>query len=133
MTRITRLAVSFPSLLFPLLFSALLLSPLLFSTPASAFNLLFLRDSPVAEFSEADIEMMIDAFDDAMDNYADGIARSWKNGKSGHFGQITPLDKTQEGDRTCRNVDIENSAGSKTGVSRFKYCKENNGQWQFIQ
>ena len=101
----------------------------LLASPAYGFNLLFLRDAPVAEFDSVDTGLMVENFYYAMNNGENGVTSSWENEDTGHFGAVTPLDSVKDGNKTCRNVRVENSAKSNSGTSNFKFCKEVGGKW----
>lgn len=105
----------------------------LVSSTAIAFNALFLKDSPVANFSPEDTSMMMDNLMSAMDNNDNGVVTEWKNEATGNFGSIMPLDLTEEGDTTCRHVVIENNADGQHGKSEFKLCKAADGKWLVAQ
>lgn len=103
-------------------------------TPAAfAFNLLFLRDSPVAQFTPEDTGLMVENFYHAMNENEDGEIAEWKNEDSGNFGSILPLNTTQEGDSKCRRVVIENSARGLHAKSEYKFCKAPEGKWLVTQ
>ena len=101
----------------------------LLAFPAYGFNLLFLKDAPVAEFDSVDTSLMVENFYDAMNNGEDGVTSEWKNEDTGHFGSATPLTTVVEGNTTCRTVRIESNAKSNSGVSNFKFCKEVGEKW----
>jgi len=101
----------------------------LLAFPAYGFNLLFLRDAPVAEFDSVDTSLMIENFYDAMNNGENGVTSSWENEETGHSGAITPLNSVKDGNTTCRNVRVENNATTNSGTSHFKFCKEVGEKW----
>jgi len=101
----------------------------LFTFPAYGFNLLFLKDAPVAEFDSVDTSLMIENFYDALNNGESGVASRWENEDTGHSGAITPLNLVKDGNTTCRNVKVENSATNNSGTSHFKFCKEVGEKW----
>jgi surface antigen len=118
MTRVARF------LLLPLLPLMLLMS-----MSAYAFNLLFLKDAPVAEFDSIDTGLMMESFYHAMDNNDNGVGAEWENQDTGHHGIVTPLDRTRLDNITCRNVEVENNATINSGRSQFKFCREDGGKW----
>lgn len=107
----------------------LLYSSLFASSAVFAFNLLFLKDAPVAEFDSIDTGLMLESFYHAMDNNDDGVSEEWVNEDSGHHGSVTPLDQTSVGTTTCRRVKVENHATVNSGISEFKFCKEDGNKW----
>ena len=103
------------------------------SPAAFAFNLLFLRDSPVAQFTPEDTGLMVENFYYAMDENEDGEIAEWKNEETGNFGSTLPFNTTQEGDNTCRRVVIENTARDQHAKSEYKFCKAPEGKWVVAQ
>lgn len=112
-----------------LLYTLLFTSSLFVASSAFAFNLLFLKDAPVAEFDSIDTGLMLESFYHAMDNNDDGVAAEWNNEDSGHHGAVTPLDRTHMDNITCRKVKVENHATVNSSISEFKFCKEEDGKW----
>jgi surface antigen len=89
-----------------------------------------LKDTPVSEFNEEDLSLFEKAHKEALKNRADGDTVSWKNPDTGASGTITPLKTDRIGGRDCRLLRIVNSAGGRTGDSRFWYCKQPDGKWK---
>lgn len=107
-------------------------SALLVATQAQAFNLLFLKDSPVADFDSVDTGLMVENFYHAMENTDDGVVSEWKNEDSGNFGSVVPSGTTVEGDQTCREARIENHAESNSAVSNLKFCRTVGERWSVV-
>ena len=106
---------------------------LLAASQAQAFNLLFLKDSPVAEFDSVDTGLMVEAFYHAMNDTGDGTVTEWKNEDSGHHGSFVPSATSDEGGRTCRDVRIENHARSNSAVSNLRFCKTEGERWAVVK
>lgn len=104
-----------------------------FSIPASGFNLSFLEDALIADFSDEDVDLMLDTFDRAMESNKDGEMSRWSNPKSGHGGTITVLETTTRDNQSCRKARIENQIGNSKSRSEFLLCQATNGSWQFTQ
>ena len=103
------------------------------TAPVQAFTALYLDDSPIANFSEQDNQLLIANFRDAMDNNADGETTEWKNEETGVHGSIRPIDTTQENGMTCRRVEVANTARDLSSRSTFKFCKAEGGDWGVAQ
>jgi len=109
---------------------ALIFALSLFIQAAFALNYRDLRAAPIASFNDRDIDMMMENFQDAMDNNSDGQSREWRNGESGHHGVVTPLDTSEYGGSFCRTVRIENYGDNSHAVTRLRFCKSSDGTWQ---
>jgi surface antigen len=104
-----------------------------FSISASGFNLSFLEDSPVAYFSDEDVDLMLDTFDRAMESNKDGEMSQWSNPKSGNGGTITVLETTTRDNQSCRKARIENQTKNSKGRSEFLFCQATDGSWKITQ
>ena len=102
---------------------------LLVSTPIHAANLFFLAGAPIAGLDDEDLKMLKETARDALENGADGVTKSWKNPKTGHFGDITVINTHNDYDTICRTVHFYLSAADKTGRSEFRACKADDGTW----
>ena len=112
---------------------ALAAGALLVTAQAQAFNLLFLKDSPVADFDSVDTGLMVEAFYHAMNDTEDGVASEWKNEDTGHYGVIVPSATAVEGSQTCRDVMIENHSKDNTAVSNLRFCKTDGDRWAVVE
>ena len=112
---------------------ALAAATLLVTSQAQAFNLLFLKDSPVADFDSVDTGLMVETFYHAMNDTEDGTVSEWKNEDSGHYGSIIPSATSIDGDRTCRDVKIENHARNNSAVSNLRFCKTQGERWAVVK
>ena len=101
--------------------------------PALAFTALFLQDSPIANFTAEDNQLLITNFRDAMDNNSDGEVTAWNNETSGVHGTITPTSTVEADGQTCRNVQIENTAVGQTARSTYRFCKSAEKDWHVVQ
>ena len=96
---------------------------------AWAFNTTFLRDAPLAYFTDKDWTLFKDALDQALNNGADGVATRWNNPSSGSSGEVTPLDTRQVNGMTCRDARIVSSAQGLTAQGQYLLCKAADGEW----
>ena len=55
-----------------------------------AFNTSFLRDAPLAYFTDTDWGMFRETLYKALNENADGVAAQWNNRSSGSSGEVTP-------------------------------------------
>jgi surface antigen len=97
---------------------------------AWAFNTSFLRDAPLAYFTDKDWTLFKDTLTKALDGGADGAAAHWGNSSSGSGGEVTPLDTRQVNGVTCRQTRIVNRAQGLTAQGDYQMCKVD-GEWTF--
>lgn len=94
---------------------------------ALAQNYGFLRDSPASRMNNADVNMMMKNFDEALTRNPDGHTSAWFNSATGSSGTATPLSTTTEKGMTCRRVEVFNSAGGLTNRAEYRACKTAGG------
>ena len=99
--------------------------------PASvwAFNTSFLRDAPLAYFTDTDWTMFKSALDKALDENADGVAARWNNSSSGSSGEVTPLNTHEVNGKTCRETRLVNRAQGLSAAGTYLLCKAADGEW----
>ena len=105
-------------------------SILMCSVPVSGFNLLFLDDAPISRFNEKDVELMLNALTDALENADNGIEVKWENPETGYHGSITPLNQITRDGKDCRQVNIRNIAGDFRGSGDYLFCQYEDGEWR---
>jgi surface antigen len=96
---------------------------------AWAFNTSFLRDAPLAYFTDKDWSLFKDTLDRALNGGGDGATSRWDNPSSGSSGEVTPLDTRQVDGMTCRNTRIVTSAQGLTARGEYQLCKAADGEW----
>jgi surface antigen len=99
--------------------------------PASvhAFNTTFLRDAPLAYFTDKDWSMFKDALYKALNENTDGAAAQWNNASSGSSGEVTPLSTREVKGMTCRETRIVNRAQGLVAQGDYLLCKAADGDW----
>jgi len=103
---------------------------LLACAPVNAANLFFLKDAPITGLDDEDRKILKETARDALENAEDGATMSWKNPKTGHFGDITVIDTHKDYGTICRTVHFFLSAANKTGRSEFRACKADDDTWR---
>ena len=93
------------------------------------FNTAFLRQAPLAYFTDSDWSMFKHAFYKALNDNADGTAEQWNNPSSGDAGEITPLSTREVRGTTCRQTRITSRAQGLTGTGEYLICKAPDGDW----
>jgi hypothetical protein len=110
-----------------LIVSLFLLS--LYLHTAGAYNLRFLKHSPVRHFTEQDWEMANAATRQALRESKDGETVAWENPESQSSGTITPLETKSQNGATCRILKIENRAKGLSASSTYPFCQKPDGSW----
>jgi hypothetical protein len=108
-----------------LMVGALLLGVGATSLPASAQGVRSMQDSPLAKFSDEDIQLMNGAVQHALDS---GEKTQWKNDETGSRGTATPSAGSRE---DCKVLVVENQHKSQVGVTKYQFCKVG-GAWKAV-
>lgn len=93
-------------------------------------NTLFLNDSAIAQFREADMELFLDTMNASLDGLPDGETRSWENPDTKAQGSIGALRAFEREGQTCRQMRVENNARGRRGVGKWTYCRAPGGRWE---
>src|SRR5262249_231158 len=94
-----------------------------------SFNTAFLRQAPLAYFTDSDWTMFKQAFYKALNDNPDGTGEQWSNPSSGDAGEIRPLSTREVGGTTCRQTRIVSRAQGLTGTGEYLICKAPDGDW----
>ena len=97
---------------------------------ASAQNLLFLRESPIAWMNDAD-EAILRATIDAVLAAPDGTTTDWLNPETGSHGRVQVTDTHEDFGTTCRRLRMRNEASGRKGGGNYRLCLSTDGQWKF--
>ncbi|MCB1784934.1 MAG: hypothetical protein KDJ33_01705 [Gammaproteobacteria bacterium] len=97
---------------------------------ASAGNVFFMKDSPLANMGEGDLEAFRSAARRALDDAGDGEAVRWENATSGAGGLLTPLSTSERDGSVCRRLRIQNAVGGQSANSEFDFCRQADGTWK---
>jgi surface antigen len=100
------------------------------SFSVSAGNWNFLEFGPVNYFSERDFEIFQQTVNDALEHARDSEVRRWSNPDSGAFGSVKLLSSYKSESTPCRRAEISNNVKKSSGVSRFDFCKQPDGEWK---
>jgi surface antigen len=114
----------------PVLLALLLAVP---ATGWSSSGLLWMHNSPVRYFNDADWELARANLHAALDEAADGEKREWSNPDTGNHGSATPGPRTEADGMTCRDVQIRNFAKRLDGGGTFPFCRQADGTWKLQQ
>lgn len=101
--------------------------------PAYGFNTLFVDKMPIGRMTSEDIDILMAAAYKALDDLPDGATTHWENPKTGAGGYLTPRASYRESGLTCRDMQVENSAGGLSNRSVFGMCKQADGTWKIIR
>lgn len=113
--------------------TGLLVGFIFIASMGHASNYNFLKDAaPIADFNKADIEMLKQTIQEALDTKKDGEKLAWKNEKTGNAGLVNPLQTLDKENGECRHVRIVNRSKKNIAESKFKFCKQD-GNWTAIE
>ncbi|QYZ64875.1 MAG: hypothetical protein OI74_11965 [Gammaproteobacteria bacterium (ex Lamellibrachia satsuma)] len=98
--------------------------------PAQALELRWLQYSPVRYFTDKDWDMMKETARELFNSGKDGDSAAWENPESGNQGSLKALSTMEKGGTTCREAEITNQAGKRSGTSRFTFCRQADGTWK---
>jgi surface antigen len=96
-----------------------------------SFNSSFLRDAPLAYFTDKDWSLFKDTLYKALNENTDGAAGQWSNASSGSSGEVTPLSTREVNGMTCRQTRVVNRAQGLSATGEYLLCKTTDGEWTF--
>ncbi len=108
----------------------LLVSILFVSTCAHAVGLRFLKDAPVANFTEEDFRLQREAVEAVLESTEPSAERTWRNEKSGNHGSVKLLSSSTVAQQPCRRIRVESYARGRKGASTWNVCRTENGDWR---
>jgi len=110
------------------------ISALASPTLVHGLDISFLDQAPLRFFSDADLKLLSESVDKALDNAKDGEAVAWTNEQTGSSGTVTATRSfTREG-HNCRRLEIANKAAKATrgsATSNLDFCKVD-GTWKIL-
>jgi surface antigen len=98
--------------------------------PLHAVNTFFMDNMPIARMSSEDIDILLRAVNETLDQAPDGTTRRWDNPDTGAGGLLTPRNSYKDKDRDCRDLEVENHAGGMTNRSVIPACRQPDGTWK---
>ena len=93
-------------------------------------DLRFLQATPITEFKKVDIDLLMKALNQALDNGMDGVPVTWENPSAGNSGSITP-EKDPQGRSGCRKARVENRHKTLHNANEAVFCKIE-GKWKAL-
>lgn len=100
--------------------------------PAAASNLGFLKQAPIANFTERDLDLANGALGRALRSPEPGSAFDWTNPDTKAGGKVTFVRAFERDGRTCREVEIVNRAQGRTGKGNYSLCQVG-GVWKLAR
>ena len=97
---------------------------------AEAQGFRWLRNSPVAAFTDEDFDVLRAATRDAMEEGKEGQTFGWYNEVTGASGAITLREDSELDGMRCRRAKFYNSADGVTGTSIHRLCRTADGSWR---
>jgi hypothetical protein len=97
---------------------------------ASANNLTFLKQTPMAAFTDEDHALMMQNVEAVLADATTPAKRDWNNPKTGHSGTTeTLIAFSGPKGESCKRLRVTNKAGSRDGKATYTHCKGDAG-WQ---
>ncbi|HSN69914.1 MAG TPA: hypothetical protein VLT59_00330 [Steroidobacteraceae bacterium] len=96
---------------------------------ATAANLGWLKGSILEKYTERDRVILGGELLNAVEFQPDGVSTTWWNAETGHWGVITPLERSRQDDADCRRVKVENYLGARKGVTTYTVCRRPGTDW----
>jgi surface antigen len=103
----------------------------LLTSAATAQNISFLSQGPIAYLDDDEKAMLSEALKHALEDSADGEDVVWDNPKSGHNGLIEILDTHEDYGTTCRTIRTRTTAGGREGGGVYRLCRADDNTWRF--
>jgi surface antigen len=98
--------------------------------PLQAVNTFFMDQMPISRMSPEDIDILLKAVNETLDQAPDGTTRRWDSPGTGAGGLLTPRNSYQDEGRDCRDLELENHAGGMTNRSVIPACRQPDGTWK---
>jgi surface antigen len=95
-----------------------------------AFNMQYLKYSPVSKFTDKDWEILKETGKKVLNNGKDGETVSWENQESDNHGSFKPVSTSTANGQTCRVIEIRNYSGNLSGKAVYTFCKQDDGKWK---
>jgi surface antigen len=111
-------------------FIATALLGLLAAAPASAFNMMSVKDLPIRYMTDEDRALLQEAAKQALETAADGETRDWSNPKTGAHGELTPRASYKQDGVSCRDLEVANSARGRSNRLVLTLCRQDDGEWK---
>ena len=108
---------------------AFLVAALVATTAASAANLGYMKDAPIARFTDQDMALFTETLNGVLDDGADGEARSWSNPDTKARGEIKAIKSFERSAAPCRRLAIKNWAKGRSASGQYNFCKKATGEW----
>lgn len=114
--------------------AAMLATAVAGAQPMQRFNAM--RDTPITKFKQADIDLMTNAVNRALESGEDGVTVTWEHAGTSNSGSVTPA-KDPKGRPDCRMARIDNKAGSLQNAGDYIFCRNKNKNdkavpWQLV-
>ncbi len=98
------------------------------ATAAIGQNALFLRNSLLAEITPAEMDSLLTAITQTLDQHEVGASTIWENEQRTISSTLTVTDAYERNSRACRALELATQRGDTQSTTRYGFCKVDN-QW----
>ena len=98
--------------------------------PSHAANTFFMERMPISRMTSEDVDILLRAVNETLDNAPDGVGQRWGNPNTGAGGLLTPRNRYKDKNEDCRDLEVENHAGDMTNRLTIPACKQPDGTWK---
>ncbi|MFN0039375.1 MAG: RT0821/Lpp0805 family surface protein [Burkholderiales bacterium] len=95
-----------------------------------AVNIFSMGDLPINQMTDEDRELLKDAVVGTLDRTPEGSTVHWENPKTGAHGDLTPRAGFDRAGRSCRDLEVANSARGHDNRVVLTFCKQPDGEWK---
>jgi len=100
----------------------------LVATTAVGQNALFLRNSLLAEITSAEMDSLLVAITQTLDQHAVGASTLWENEQKTISSTLTVTDAYEKDSSTCRVLELASNRGDASSTTQYSFCKVDE-QW----
>ena len=93
-----------------------------------AQNALFLRNSVIAELSATDLDSLLEAISEKLDDVASTESSTWINETGDTTSTLKVTSDYEKNNLNCRRLEIETTQQSQKAVTNYNFCNVD-GNW----
>ena len=99
-----------------------------FATTAIGQNALFLRNSLLAEITSSEMDSLLAAITQTLDQHEVGESQMWENEQKTILTTLTVTEAYERNSYTCRRLELVSNRGDASSTTQYGFCKVDE-QW----